>query len=75
MTDRTEEFKAFVASKPKDEKYDHRNADICALGQFGLKDLSIGNCDEQGVPLPIYLAAVHRPPFTFGALSDRLAAL
>lgn len=70
-------FKAFVASKPADERYEATDSKTCALAQFGYVNLGRVEARLAGVPDDVY-AAIFRPlaerhrPNTFGALSHRL---
>lgn len=70
-------FKAFVASKPANERYEASDPGTCALAQFGCVNLGSVDARLAGVPDDVY-AAIFRPlaerhlPNTFGALSHRL---
>ena len=81
----TEQFKAFVASKPADEEYDYTACDGCALYQFleaaGYPVAGVGggewrDRDNQYHHFPNGLgAALVSLPHAFGALHQRLEAL
>lgn len=86
MQSLTDQFKAFVKSKPADEAYDSADYSTCALGQFGCRDMTFYNCEDKGIPQEVYVAAAYPPEddaewfaaasyFTFGALADRLEKL
>lgn len=68
-----EAFKAFVASKPADERYNGTLKNSCALAQFGLLGLGSVSARDAGIPSRVYTAACCSR--TFGQLADRLDAL
>lgn len=86
----TEQFKAWVRTKPADELYCYGDNDNCAMGQFLLdsglclnprvggdywRDGSLPLLERNLHPLPERLrAALSRAPYTFGALAERLGA-
>jgi hypothetical protein len=69
-----QQFTTWVRSKNPDEVYDAWDSQQCALAQFGTLGLNAESCEQRGVPLAVYYAAVERP-WTFGALAARLEGL